>query len=204
MNARFRFLLVFYDKSAQTIPPRLTEHSKKMEQRVYKIAANVYSAVGYALANSIMIEGRDGIIIVDVTESVDSAKAILAEFRKITDKPVKAVVYTHNHTDHTMGVKAFTSEEDVKAGRVDIFAHETLMDTVISNASVIAPILGLRSAYSFGIALERGAEGSVNEGIGPKLIVGQRSFIAPTKTFKDSQARPTMRSLSGWLRARSC
>jgi len=175
-----------YDKSAQTIPPRLTEHSKKMEQRVYKIADNVYSAVGYALANSIMIEGRDGIIIVDVTESVDSAKAILAEFRKITDKPVKAVVYTHNHTDHTMGVKAFTSEEDVKAGRVDIFAHETLMDTVISNASVIAPILGLRSAYSFGIALERGPEGSVNEGIGPKLIVGQRSFIAPTKTFKDS------------------
>jgi alkyl sulfatase BDS1-like metallo-beta-lactamase superfamily hydrolase len=175
-----------YDKSAQTIPPRLTEHSKKMAQRVYKIAANVYSAVGYALANSIMIEGRDGIIIVDVTESVDSARAILAEFRKITDKPVKAVVYTHNHTDHTMGVKAFTSEEDVKAGRVDIFAHETLMDTVISNASVIAPILGLRSAYSFGIALERGPEGSVNEGIGPKLIGGQRSFIAPTKTFKDS------------------
>jgi alkyl sulfatase BDS1-like metallo-beta-lactamase superfamily hydrolase len=175
-----------YDKSAQTIPPRLTEHSKKMEQRVYKIADNVYSAVGYALANSIMIEGRDGMIIVDVTESVDSAKAILAEFRKITDKPVKAVVYTHNHTDHTMGVKAFVSEEDVKAGRVDIIAHETLMDTVISNASVIAPILGLRSAYSFGIALERGPEGSVNEGIGPKLIVGQRSFIAPTKTFKYS------------------
>ncbi len=175
-----------YDQPAATIPARLTEHSKKMDQRVYKIAGNVYSAVGYALANSIMIEGRDGIIIVDVTESVDSAKVILAEFRKLTSKPVKAIVYTHNHSDHTMGVKAFTSEEDVKAGRVDIFAHETLMDTVISNASVIAPILGLRSAYSFGIALERGPEGSVNEGIGPKLVVGQRSFITPTKTFKDS------------------
>lgn len=174
------------DKPAPTIPVRMTEHSKKMEQRVYKVADNVYSAVGFALANSIMIVGRDGIIIVDTTESVDSAKAILVEFRKITDKPVKAVVYTHNHTDHTMGVKAFASEDDVKAGRVDIFAHETLMDTVISNASVIAPILGLRSAYSFGIALERGPEGSVNEGIGPKLILGQRSFIAPTKTFKDS------------------
>ena len=175
-----------YDKPAPTIPARMTGHSKKMEQPVYKIADNVYSAVGYALANSIMIEGRDGIIIVDVTESVDSAKPILAEFRKITSKPVRAVIYTHNHSDHTMGVKAFINEEDVKAGRVDIFAHETLMDTVINNASVIAPILGLRSAYSFGIALERGPEGSVNEGIGPKLVVGQRSFIAPTKTFKDS------------------
>jgi|GEM_PF-2966677 len=175
-----------YEKDAQTIPARMTDHSRKMEQRVYKIADNVYSAVGFALANSIMIEGRDGIVIVDVTESVDSAKAILAEFRKITNKPVRAVIYTHNHSDHTMGVKAFTSEEDVKAGRVDIFAHETLMDTVINNANVVAPILGLRSAYSFGIALERGPEGSVNEGIGPKLVIGQRTFIAPTKTFKDS------------------
>jgi alkyl sulfatase BDS1-like metallo-beta-lactamase superfamily hydrolase len=175
-----------YDKNAQTIPPRLVEHSRKMEQRVYKVADNVYSAVGYALANSIMIEGRDGVIIVDVTESLDAAKTILAEFRKITDKPVKAVIYTHNHTDHTMGVKAFVSEEDVKAGRAQIISHDTLMDTVSSNASVIAPILGLRSAYSFGIALERGPEGSVNEGIGPKLAVGQRSFIAPTKTFHDS------------------
>src|SRR6266404_7569889 len=175
-----------YEQAAPTIPARLTEHSKKMEQRVYKIAHNVYSAVGFALANSIMIVGRDGIIIVDTTESVDSAKAILAEFRKITAKPVRAVVYTHNHSDHTMGVKAFASEEDVKSGRVDIYAHETLMDTVISNASVIAPILGLRSAYSFGIALERGPEGSVNEGIGPKLILGQLSFIAPNKIFKDS------------------
>src|SRR4030095_16584164 len=174
-----------YDQPAATISPRLTEHSRKMEQRVYKIAGNVYSAVGYALANSIMIEGRDSIIIVDVTESVESARAILADFRKITDKPIKAVIYTHNHSDHTMGVKAFTTEEDVKAGRVDIYSHDTLMDTVISNASVVAPILGLRSAYSFGIALERGPEGSVNEGIGPKLFTGQRSFIAPTKTFKD-------------------
>jgi alkyl sulfatase BDS1-like metallo-beta-lactamase superfamily hydrolase len=175
-----------YDQPAPTIPARLTDHSKKMEQRVYKVADNVYSAVGYALGNSIMIEGRDGIVIVDVTESVESAKSILADFRKITNKPVKAIVYTHNHSDHTMGVKAFTTEEDVRAGRVDIYAQDSLMDTVISNASVIAPILGLRSAYSFGIALERGPEGAVNEGIGPKLSIGQRSFIAPTKTFKDS------------------
>jgi len=175
-----------YDKPAPTIPPRLTEHSKKMEQRVYKVSDNVYSAVGYAIANSIMIVGNDGIIIIDVTESVDAAKAALDEFRKITDKPVKAIVYTHNHTDHTVGVKGFTSEADVKAGRVQIFAHETMMDTVVSNASVIGPILGLRSSYSFGIALERGPEGSVNEGLGPKLALGQRSFIAPTRTFKDS------------------
>lgn len=174
------------DKPAPTVNPRMTEHSKKMAQQVYKVTDNVYCAVGFAAANSVLIVGRDGVIIVDTTESLDAAKLIMAEFRKITDKPVKAVIYTHNHSDHTMGVKAFTTEEDVRAGRVDIYAHETMMNTVISNASVIAPILGLRSGYTFGISLEVGPEGRINQGLGPQLVTGQRSFIAPTKTFKDS------------------
>ncbi len=174
------------DKPAPTVNPRMTEHSSKMAQQVYKVTDNAYSAVGFGLANVIMIVGRDGVIIVDTAESVDAAKAAFAELRKITDKPVKAIVYTHNHTDHILGVKAFVNEEDVKAGRVNIYAHETMMNTIISNASVIAPILGLRSAYSFGVLLETGPQGKIHQGIGPQLVVGQRSFIAPTKTFKDS------------------
>ena len=174
------------DKPAPTVNPRMTEHSRKMVQQVYKVTDNVYSAVGFGGANTVMIVGSDGIIIVDTMESVDAAKGALAEFRKITDKPVKAIIYTHNHTDHTMGVKAFTTEEDVKAGKVAIYAHETMMTTVISNASVIAPILGLRSAYTFGVMLEVGPEGKINQGLGPQMVFGQRSFIAPTKTFKDS------------------
>ena len=173
------------DQPSPKINPRLTEHSRKMEQRVYKVTDNVYSAVGFGVANSTLIVGNDGIIIVDTTESGDSAKAILAEFRKITDKPVKAIIYTHNHSDHTMGVKAFTNEDDVKAGKVQIYAHETMMNTVISNASVVAPILGLRSSYTFGILLERGSEGWVNQGLGPAYVRGGTGFIAPTKTFKD-------------------
>ncbi len=174
------------DKPSPTVNPRMTEHSKKMVQQVYKVTDNVYSAVGFGGANTVMIVGSDGIIIVDTMESVDAAKGALAEFRKITDKPVKAIIYTHNHTDHTMGVKAFTTEEDVKAGKVAIYAHETMMNTVISNASVIAPILGLRSAYTFGVMLEVGPEGKIHQGLGPQMVFGQRSFIAPTKTFKDS------------------
>ena len=62
-------------------------------------------AIGYALANSIMVIGQDGVIIVDVTESYDSAKEIFAEFRKITNKPVTDIIYTHNHADHVYGAK---------------------------------------------------------------------------------------------------
>ena len=176
---------IAYDQPAPTIPPRLTEHSKKMMPNVYRVADNVYCAVGYALANATMVVGNDGIIIIDTTESVEAGRNILTEFRKITDKPVKAVIYTHNHSDHTGGVKAFASEADVQSGRVQIYAHESLMATVISNAAYVAPILGIRAAYTFGILLEKGPEGAVNEGLGPGFVRGETSFIAPTKTFKD-------------------
>ena len=60
--------------------------------------------IGYALGNAIMIIAPEGLIIVDVTESSMAAKEILAEFRKITKKPIKAIIYTHHHTDHIGGV----------------------------------------------------------------------------------------------------
>ncbi len=176
------------DNPSPKINPRLTEHSRKMEQRVYKVTDNVYSAVGFGMANVTMIVGNDGIIIVDTMESTAAGKNVLAEFRKITDKPVKAIVYTHNHTDHTLGVKAFTTEEDVKAGKVNIYAHETMMNTVINNASIVAPALGIRAAYTFGILLEKGEEGWVNQGLGPAFSRGEAGFLAPTKTFNDKLA----------------
>jgi alkyl sulfatase BDS1-like metallo-beta-lactamase superfamily hydrolase len=98
---------------------------------------------------------------------------------------VKAVVYTHNHTDHTGGVRAFVDEAALEAGQVEIIAHRTLMDTVINNANLVAPILSTRSAYSFGTLLPAGATGKVNAGIGPVLIAEPASFFAPTRVFDE-------------------
>ena len=69
---------------------------------------------------------------------------------------MKAVVYTHEHTDHTGGVRAFVDEAVLEAGRGEIVAHRTLMDTVINHANPVAPILATRSAYSFGTLLPAG------------------------------------------------
>jgi alkyl sulfatase BDS1-like metallo-beta-lactamase superfamily hydrolase len=64
-----------------------------MEQRVYRVTDNVYSAVGFGLANSTMVVGNDSVIIIDTLESLTSARNVAAAFRAIGSKPVKAVVY---------------------------------------------------------------------------------------------------------------
>ncbi|HSD09640.1 MAG TPA: alkyl sulfatase dimerization domain-containing protein, partial [Candidatus Binatia bacterium] len=174
-----------YDEPAATIDPKLTEHSRKMAKRIYRSADTVYCAVGYGIANMTMIEGTDGIVIVDTLESIENAREVMAEFRKITAKPVKAIVYTHNHYDHVMGAEGVVRREDVAAGRVPIYAHERLVDGLEKQLSVVGEAIGVRSMYTFGTFLGEGPEGSVNEGIGPKLVIGTAGFIPPTRTFAD-------------------
>ena len=168
-----------------SINAELAAHTKLFNQQVYKIADNVYSAVGWQLGNVAMIEAPQGLIIVDTGESISESRKIMAEFRKISDKPVKAVVYTHFHPDHSNGVQAFVTREQVEQGEVQIYAHETLLANVVAQGALVGPILGVRSAYSFGSFLEPADEKDMNGGIGPIVTPEPSTFIAPTITFKD-------------------
>ena len=166
-----------------SINPELAEHTKHFAQKVYQVADNVYSAVGWQLGNVAMIEAPEGLIIIDTGESVSESRKIMAEFRKISDKPVKAVVYTHFHPDHINGVQAFVSPEQVASGEVQIYAHESLLANVVAQGAQVGPILGVRSAYSFGSFLPASDQEGMNAGIGPLAKPEPSSFIAPTVTF---------------------
>lgn len=175
-----------YDQHTPTAPAELIEHSRKMEKNIYHVTDNYYLAVGYGIANTHLIVGVDGVVIIDPVECVLKCREINEDFRKITDKPVKAVIYTHNHADHIWGVKGFVSEEEVRSGKCMIIAHETMLPNFIVTATGgIGTILAVRSSYSFGNYLELGPEGRINNGIGPDILIKETSFIAPTTTVKD-------------------
>ena len=178
-----------FDGNHPDVPAALTAHARRMRQRIYRAGERVYCAVGYALANVIIVRCEGALVVLDTTESHTSAAQILQDFRaavpELADWPVAALVYTHNHSDHINGARAFVSEDDVRAGRSQIIAHSTLMRAVSDNASVVAPILATRSIYSFGGLLPAGPKGSVSAGIGPKIINSQVSFLPPTLTFDE-------------------
>ena len=86
-----------------------------------KIADGVYYATSTgALAtgsNNPVIVGDNEVMVVDTGTSPAAARAMIDDLKVITDKPVKYVVNTHFHYDHTDG-------NQVYAGRADIIAHE--------------------------------------------------------------------------------
>ena len=163
-------------------PEALRTHGEEFRQQVVEVTDGVYVAIGFGIANAIMIEGEDGIIIVDTLESLDIAREVMALFRVITDKPVHALIYTHSHPDHILGAAAF-----VEPGQaVEVIAHETLARNAQQVMSVLQPIITRRSMFMYGNWLN--AEERTNVGIGPFVALrpdSQVQMLPPTLTFSD-------------------
>jgi glyoxylase-like metal-dependent hydrolase (beta-lactamase superfamily II) len=68
-----------------------------------------------------MVEGIDGNIIIDSADSTFEASEIYRLFKLINNNPIKAVIYTHNHGDHTFGTSFYLTTQEQ---RPKIIAHE--------------------------------------------------------------------------------
>ena len=77
----------------------------KVEIKVQKVAGTVYMLTG-AGGNIGASVGEDGIVIVD-DQYAPLADKIQAALKGITDKPVRFIINTHWHGDHTGGNEAF-------------------------------------------------------------------------------------------------
>lgn len=160
-----------------TATQKLEEHNKRFKQRVEKVTEGVYSAIGYGLANSILICTDEGNIIIDTTESLSAAEKIKEEFDKISPKKTAAIIYTHGHTDHIRGASVFMDED------TEVYAHSKTKEFFNEQFNMLEPILTHRGARQFGIKVPR--KYIPSSGLGPFLHMDRRKpeIIFPTKEF---------------------
>ncbi len=166
---------------APSIHPELAEHTKIYEKKIYKVGDSVHVAVGWGIANIIMVEGTDGIVIVDTGETISQAEEVLAEFRKITPKPIAAVVLTHHHADHVLGTTVFARPGD----GIPIIAHESLVQHYVNETGIIVELQTIRASHMYGAFLGPADRKDSNNGIGPFVGRGLTGFLPPNKTFQD-------------------
>src|ERR1044071_4566095 len=76
-------------------------------------AEGVYAAIAkpaYKVnCNAVIISLGDSVLVVDTHSKPSAARALVAQIKKLTDKPVRYVVNTHFHWDHYQGNEAYPS-----------------------------------------------------------------------------------------------
>ncbi len=99
---------------------------------ILPVADGVYAAIGKATSpmligcNAAIILNENEVLVVDTHYTPSAARALLAEIKKLTDKPVRYVVETHWHNDHVQGSQAYVN---VYPGGVEfISSHATRED----------------------------------------------------------------------------
>ena len=102
---------------------------------------------------------------------------VKAEFAKLSDAPVRAIVYTHAHPDHTGGAAVFAGDN-----RPDIFVHQLFVDRVADVGRADRD-----GGDQFGSTLPDSLFINVGTGMEFGRRTAATAFLAPTR---DVQWRP--------------
>lgn len=96
-----------------SLTPAQDQDFSKVEIKVTKVAGSVYMLEG-AGGNIGASVGEDGIVVVD-DQFAPLAEKIQAALKGITDKPVRFIINTHYHFDHTGGNAYFQKQAPIIA-----------------------------------------------------------------------------------------
>lgn len=184
----------------ETVNPSLWRQGQLMRRGgLYQVTDRLYQVRNNDLANLTVVEGGEGLIVIDCMAGVESARQGMKMIREhVSDKPVSAIIYTHTHIDHYGGVKGIVDLDDVTSGRVPIIAPGTIasFDKFAIGENVVAGnAMARRSFYAFGGLLDLDAKGMVTCGIGTISTKGPLvSYISPTDSITETG---TKREIAG-------
>ncbi|MDR2161114.1 MAG: MBL fold metallo-hydrolase [Desulfovibrio sp.] len=181
----------FLDQDAaapDTVNPSLWRIARlNMHNGLFAVTDHVFQVRGLDISNMTIIESDSGLILIDPLASVASAQAALALYRaqapdaSAKTRPVKAVIYTHSHTDHYGGVKGVVSEEDVAQGKTAVLAPAGFLEEAVSENVFAGNAMTRRALYMYGNLLPFGPKGRVDAGLGKTVSAGGGiTLIAPT------------------------
>jgi glyoxylase-like metal-dependent hydrolase (beta-lactamase superfamily II) len=106
------------------------------------VLAEPASLAGYVSGNVTVIEQRDAMVLVDSGGSIGDGRRVVAYVRSLTDKPVGAVMITHWHNDHPLGIAAIRAA----------WPHVRVIATPQTRAGLLGPgmtVVGLRPSAHF-------------------------------------------------------
>ena len=148
---------------------------------LFELAPGFYQLRGFDLSNLHIVEGDEGIIVIDPLVSAETAAAALALYREHRgERQVTGLIYTHSHVDHFGGAKGVVSAADVESGVVPVLAPTGFLHHAVSENVFAGTAMGRRAGYMYGALLERGPAEQLGSGLGQTVSLGSITLIPPT------------------------
>ncbi|QHA89424.1 alkyl/aryl-sulfatase [Serratia rhizosphaerae] len=186
------------EKAPATVNPSLWRQSQLINiSGLFEVTDGVYQIRNLDLSNMTIIEGKEGITVVDPLVSAETAKVGMDLYYKNRGKkPVVAVIYTHSHVDHYGGVRGVVDEADVKNGKVKIYAPAGFMEEAVSENIMAGNVMSRRASYMYGNLLKADPKGQVGAGLGTTTSAGTVTLIAPTDYITKTGEKRTIDGLT--------
>ena len=165
-----------------TVNPSLWRQARlNMQHGLFEVLPGVYQVRGFDIANMTLIEGDNGVIVVDTLTSIEGARAAMElyfEHRGL--RPVVAVIFTHTHADHWGGARGVLDEDLLDGGKIPIIAPNLFLEHAVSENIIAGPAMLRRAQYQFGPFLAKGPRGQVDCGLGKSMAAGSVALLRPT------------------------
>lgn len=170
------------EKAPDTVNPSLWRQSQLINiGGLFQVTDGVYQIRNLDLSNMTIMEGKEGITVIDPLVSAETAKVGMDLYYKNRGKrPVVAVIYTHSHVDHYGGVRGVIDDADVKSGKVKVYAPAGFMKEAVSENIMAGNAMSRRASYMYGNLLKPDAKGQVGAGLGTTTSAGTVTLIEPT------------------------
>ena len=143
-------LIVVNGCAIQPEPIKLVESDTKLFGKlktweIEKISERVY-AYRYTFYRNFFLIGDEGVIVTDPL-TVDAASILNKEIKKITDKPIKYMAYSHSHWDHVSGGQIFKDQG------AEVVAQRKCKENWVNNpnSNVVEPDTTFEKEYTISV-----------------------------------------------------
>ncbi len=75
-----------------------------------RLSEHAYAYTAEGDPNSGIVVGDESVVVIDTTATPAMARHLIAEVRRVTDKPIKHIVLTHYHAVRVLGASAYFAE----------------------------------------------------------------------------------------------
>ena len=191
------------DQAPDTVNPSLWRQARlnAVHGLFEVVPGKIWQVRGYDISVMTIIRGESGWIVVDPLLTEEAAAAGWKLFAdtveaKAGKRPIRAVIFTHSHSDHFGGVGGVVTPEQVRRENIRIIAPHGFSEEATAENVLAGNAMGRRALYMFGAILPPGPTGQVDTGLGPKLSSGTIGYMEPTETVPAAGATLTIDGLA--------